>query len=1318
MDSTARKKESSFRNQERRGGEGTMKPSSINDLSESSFSFKNHVAASSSEDFILDITRYIPVGCLRVDRGECDIPAVDWSSCRGWAAFPHEKDISSRRGGSYLSKELQSLFFNNSLVKPYLGLHYAGWIRLEFKSNDSDHGQIRVYILPDDSARAVVDRESIVLRRALHTLLTQLDISLTTWNGDCSAWFHVDPSLDRSSKEEPSLFEVFNTLPSPKPNPSIVPDEDIRYTMDMLLKSEVPGLKTTMHNYQCRSAALMLQRESFPGQINDPRLIPQLDQNGASWYCDLDRGMCFRDPKTYEAVRGGILAETMGLGKTLICLALILATRQFSSQIPQECSIGSIPVRKTTGSLLEMVAAQIGRTGIPWKDEFSQLEASEGSHLEKCRDALEKGAGHYFLPPPEPRRLSRHIGNVPARKLWLCTTTIVVCPPNLVQQWRSEIEKHTTGLKVLYLRAPSDRLPTARELTDYDIILFSKVRFEAEGKENFDGYQSPLKDLHFKRLIVDEGHSFGNSSTKTMADIAVESLRISARWIVSGTPTQGLGALGRTGRLPSVRVPSNNDSNDEYDDFNDQGTNGSDSPSKTSEQQSELFKQERRDLEKLGQIATSFLQARPWANSVFGNDHASWSQLVMQPRHGTKSRGNMHSLKVTLKGLIVKHKPEDITDDVTLPPLIQKVVYLDGSIQNKLSLNTFTMMIITNAVTSEHKDADYFFHPKQRKHLLQLVSNLRQASFFWSGFDHEHVQNTIKHAKDFLEERKVPVTADDEALLLQAIDMGEVILKNHVWQAISKGHEMPMCVENNFSDDVRSIWSLTNNASNPTLMGATMVHEVQKFVDAHITEEDTVDGLFEAGEEVMKSASNALHPAPRAWTKTQKEKKNLTATKKSKEEAPELAGGVTVGVAGSPKKRIRAAAVSSTKTDAAVTKPVLANVEGRLKASQSSAEDLNEEEDMPSNDGTLFQTYASALRDLTGSEQTAFVDLTESKEMPSTDPPVSAQLVSTASAKLSYLMDRILRHQSQEKILVFYEADNVAFYIAQALECLGIKHLIYAKTLSSARRAQYVVTFNQSEKFRVLLMDVSQAAFGLDISSASRVYFVNPVFSPQVEAQAVKRAHRIGQTKPVYVESLVLKGSIEEVIVKRREAMNNEEHTKCKSILDDQTVYDWIRNARFRSFPSNEISVQDQMAKLAVPQQLFGRGYSGKLYPDTDFIIDDTSSERAGNEDSNPGFEIVSASPLLRRPTQGGKREVIVISDDDEADNDQNDKDGLSPKPRRKRAKTTNSEPEFVPLEVPQEAESSRSNAQSEGGDDDDDDDWLAHADSDEELDI
>lgn len=69
-------------------------------------------------------------------------------------------------------------------------------------------------------------------------------------------------------------------------------------------------------------------------------------------------------------------------------------------------------------------------------------------------------------------------------------------------------------------------------------------------------------------------------------------------------------------------------------------------------------------------------------------------------------------------------------------------------------------------------------------------------------------------------------------------------------------------------------------------------------------------------------------------------------------------------------------------------------------------------------------------------------------------------------------------------------------------------------------------------------MDLKQAGQGLHVAAASRVYIVSPIWDSAVESQAVKRAHRIGQGREVFVETLVLGGTIEEAMVRRREESN------------------------------------------------------------------------------------------------------------------------------------------------------------------------------------
>jgi len=143
-------------------------------------------------------------------------------------------------------------------------------------------------------------------------------------------------------------------------------------------------------------------------------------------------------------------------------------------------------------------------------------------------------------------------------------------------------------------------------------------------------------------------------------------------------------------------------------------------------------------------------------------------------------------------------------------------------------------------------------------------------------------------------------------------------------------------------------------------------------------------------------------------------------------------------------------------------------------------------------------------------------------------------------------------------------------------------------------------------------MDLSQAAFGLDMREASRVYFINPVLNPQVEAQAIGRVRRIHQKKPVYVETLVLKDSIDEVILERKEHMTQAEHRLVKSILDVRPIYNWIKNAKISPLPAAGDDDASQMKPLRTPQNVFGRGFGQRAHPDEGLVLDDSPQGKAG----------------------------------------------------------------------------------------------------------
>ncbi|CAD6439229.1 e80fca16-73ea-4ed9-acac-21bd7879202c [Sclerotinia trifoliorum] len=1159
-------------------------------LSDSSFAVLSQPSQDSfslsKDTYLPDISKYIPVGSIRIHKNDCLFLNGEISSCQSWHAFHLPADINNfQHNILYLPNTLQGKLLHSAPLDAFNGIHNAGWIRMEFRARNHCSGQVRVYILPNDIGNAVLDRSTKRLRKGMEALLDKLDVSHATWQGtwsDDEPIQHINSTLNADqSTDNVSLFDMFNTLSSPKPDPQVVVDEYVQDAMRSILDGSITGLHPDiqMHPYQCQTAAMMLQRESQPAYLLDPRLRELKDQAGNNFYCDLSANACLREPRFYEAPRGGICAENMGLGKTLICLALILATKDLRSQIPVENSLDSTPVRPTTGSLLDMSASTIGRLGIPWEIILGKMESEEGIGFSRMRDALKRGIGYYWYTPDPPRRDTRNPRSTTPRKIWLSKATLVVIPANLVQQWIQEIEKHTIGLKYLIMDDMKVPLPAANVLTSYDIILFSKKRFEREAKEevlsarqrttscqhSFETpeadncpctsqsdlgqpgeilYRSPLRDLHFKRLINDEGHSFGNvtKNSKSDAIIMIDFLHLDARWIISGTPTHGLHG-------EDIIIPETNDPPTHSIEIKDREIT-TNSPEEIYPSQQKLFiEQETKDLENLGNILTSYLKARPWANKVAEGDQAAWTDLVIKPRNNRQIHGDSQILKSTLESMIIRHTAKDINEQLSLPPLHKKIVYLEGCLQDKLSLNIFSMMIVINALTSEREGVDYLFHPKSRGALQALVSNLRQASFTWSGHTALMIEKSLDTAKEFI--RKNNIAPEDRTLLQEAIYVGECAVINGIFTATSHVHEMAMYVQNNLQQEIRAAWALDHHDEIPTLMGATMVLGAKDVFNCASRTSLYGEGVWQReiisyGEQMRSQIESGGHVDPAQFRKSRMASKG----------------------------------------------PILAR--------------------------------PFCLANGRGST-----------------------IISTASSKLSYLMDQIFFHHILEKIIVFYEAENVGYYIAQALKCMNVKHLLYSKRDSTSERSKCVVKFNSLPNFRVMLMDVNQAAFGLDMSAASRVYFVNPVFSPQIEAQAIKRAHRIGQLHPVHVETLVLKGSIEEVILARRGVMSDQEHMKLKDILDDQTLYDWIRNARFFPMPSGPVPGPQQLAPLTYPQPAFVKpaldSDAWKSDLATQRELRANSLARAGSRFSRslfPGTASTIANAELRIQVQGLSIEV------------------------------------------------------------------------------
>ena len=76
-------------------------------------------------------------------------------------------------------------------------------------------------------------------------------------------------------------------------------------------------------------------------------------------------------------------------------------------------------------------------------------------------------------------------------------------------------------------------------------------------------------------------------------------------------------------------------------------------------------------------------------------------------------------------------------------------------------------------------------------------------------------------------------------------------------------------------------------------------------------------------------------------------------------------------------------------------------------------------------------------------------------------------------------------------------------------------------------RATPVARF-QAGEVPLFLISLKAGGVGLNLTAADTVILYDPWWNPAVEAQAMDRAHRIGQDKPVFVYKLIAEGTIEE----------------------------------------------------------------------------------------------------------------------------------------------------------------------------------------------
>ncbi|KAF8403208.1 hypothetical protein HHK36_011307 [Tetracentron sinense] len=202
-------------------------------------------------------------------------------------------------------------------------------------------------------------------------------------------------------------------------------------------------------------------------------------------------------PSTLQMARGGILADAMGLGKTIMTIALLVAHSE--------------------------------RGG----SSASHLMSQQSSESSEVSDIFDQSSN----PSKRATKFSGFDKLMKRRTSFIYGGNLIVCPMTLLGQWKAEIETYAQpGSLSLYVHYGQSRPKDAKLLAQNDVVLTTygvlASEFSVENAEDNGG----LYSVQWFRVVLDEAHTI--KSSKSQISLAAAALTADRRWCLTGTPIQ------------------------------------------------------------------------------------------------------------------------------------------------------------------------------------------------------------------------------------------------------------------------------------------------------------------------------------------------------------------------------------------------------------------------------------------------------------------------------------------------------------------------------------------------------------------------------------------------------------------------------------------------------------------------------------------------------------------------------------------------------------------------------------------------------------
>ncbi|CAK7201263.1 hypothetical protein SEUCBS139899_003966 [Sporothrix eucalyptigena] len=415
---------------------------------------------------VCDHTRTV-FGSLDKKSAECLAPLMDISKVhlRTDAKIPSRRKNDDEQVGDAVSRsyKIELVLYGAVSFGRAIGKRLAKYGLKLVKPNHPD-GKVRL-VIPDQSLTMNnVDSKAGIIRPATTSSIP-----------------YSVPAPARTMEEVRSeVLNVFDSMANSEDLPEMDPD---------------PKVTTPMLRHQKQALYFMTHREKPLAKQAESKLSASIWQKKTTLanqtvYYNVITGQA--DSHAPSETLGGILADMMGLGKTLSILSLVASSG----------------------------------------DDAAKWHGRQPMQPKAPERKKKPGAPQNFdAPTPQSLDLTRLKRNGRG--------TLLVCPLSTVTNWEEQIKQHLAPDSLKYhIYHGQNRIKDITKLCEFDLVIttYGSISSELTARSRGKAGQYPLEEIGWFRVVLDEAHMIREPSTLQFK--AICRLQASRRWAVTGTPVQ------------------------------------------------------------------------------------------------------------------------------------------------------------------------------------------------------------------------------------------------------------------------------------------------------------------------------------------------------------------------------------------------------------------------------------------------------------------------------------------------------------------------------------------------------------------------------------------------------------------------------------------------------------------------------------------------------------------------------------------------------------------------------------------------------------